>query len=81
MEKNDEIVFVEVKSRRSQTYGTPEESITQPKKKTLIQAANAYLASTNRSDVDWRIDVIVIDMTPSGEVERLEQIVSAVEGG
>ena len=79
--QNDEIVFVEVKARRTQTYGSPEESITPSKQRKLIQAANAYLGSTNQSDVDWRIDVIVIDMDSSGKVERLEQIVSAVEGG
>ncbi len=79
-ERGQEIVFVEVKSRRSQTYGLPEESITRAKREKLIQAAYAYLGSANRQDVHWRIDVVAIDMDRDGEVVRLEHIVSAVEG-
>ena len=78
--QNAEIVFVEVKARRSMAYGMPEESITRAKREKLIQTANAYLNATNRHEVDWRIDAIVIDMSREGEVLRLEQIVSAVEG-
>ena len=79
-EQGKEIVFVEVKSRRSQTYGPPEESITRAKREKLIQTAYAYLGSANRQDSPWRIDVVAIDMDRDGEVVRLEHIVSAVEG-
>lgn len=79
-EQGDEIVFVEVKARRSQTYGLPEESITRSKRQKLIQTASAYLRSANRQDADWRIDVVAIDMEQDGRVIRLEHIVSAVEG-
>ncbi|TDI83473.1 MAG: YraN family protein [Chloroflexi bacterium] len=79
-EQGDEVVFVEVKTRRSQTYGPPEESITRAKRDKLIQTAYAYLGSANRQDVHWRIDVVAIDMERDGTVIRLEHIVSAVEG-
>ena len=79
-EQGDEIVFVEVKARRSQTYGLPEESITRSKRQKLIQAAYAYLHSADRKDADWRIDVVAIEMEPDGAVIRLEHFVSAVEG-
>ena len=79
-EHKEEIVFVEVKARRSQTYGPPEESITRAKREKLIQTAYAYLDSANRRDVHWRIDVVAIEMDREGEVVRLEHIVSAVEG-
>jgi putative endonuclease len=79
-EQGDEIVFVEVKARRSQTYGPPEESINRSKQQKLIQTAYAYLSSENRDDAEWRIDVIAIDMEQDGSVIRLEHIVSAVEG-
>ena len=78
--QGEEVVFVEVKSRRSQTYGPPEESITRAKRKKLIQTAYAYLSSTKHQDIHWRIDVVAIDMDRDGEVVRLEHIVSAVEG-
>ncbi len=79
-EQGDEIVFVEVKARRSQTYGLPEESITRSKRQKLIQAAYAYLSDANRDEASWRIDVVAIDMDQDGGVIRLEHIVSAVEG-
>ncbi len=79
-EQDEEIVFVEVKARRSQTYGLPEESITRSKREKLIQTAYAYLRSVNRQDAAWRIDVVAIDMEDDGTVIRLEHIVSAVEG-
>ncbi len=79
-EQRQEIVFVEVKARRSQTYGSPEESITRAKREKLIQTAYAYLNSTNRQDSEWRIDVIAIDLKQDGSVIRLEHYVSAVEG-
>ena len=79
-EQGDEIVFVEVKARRSRTYGLPEESITRSKRQKLIQAAYAYLSDANRDEASWRIDVVAIDMDQDGGVIRLEHIVSAVEG-
>ncbi len=79
-EHKEQVVFVEVKSRRSQTYGPPEESITRAKREKLIQTAYAYLSSTKHQDIHWRIDVVAIDMDRDGEVVRLEHIVSAVEG-
>jgi putative endonuclease len=79
-EQGEEIVFVEVKARRSEKYGLPEESITRSKREKLIQTAYAYLNSTDRRSADWRIDVVAIEMGRDGDVVRLEHIVSAVEG-
>ncbi len=79
-EQNGEIVFVEVKSRRSQTFGRPEESITRAKRKKLIQSAYAYLGGAKREESPWRIDVVAIDMERDGTVIRLKHFISAVEG-
>ncbi|MFQ5944236.1 MAG: YraN family protein [Anaerolineales bacterium] len=80
-DQSGEIVFVEVKARRSQRYGPPEESITRLKRERLIQTAYAYLSSTDREDASWRIDVVAMDMERDGTATRLEHIVSAIEGG
>jgi putative endonuclease len=53
-------VFVEVKTRRSEKFGLPEEAITSSKKAHLISAAQSYLQSHPELDGDWRIDVIAI---------------------
>jgi len=53
------IVFVEVKARRSQTYGTPREAVDWRKRKRLVEAAGLYLA-THKTEYQPRFDVIEI---------------------
>jgi putative endonuclease len=74
------LVFVEVRTRKSRQYGSPEESITPSKKKRLIAVANHY--GQNREGLPdlWRIDVLAIEMEQSGRVSRLELIENAVDG-
>jgi len=53
-------VFVEVKTRRSTTYGYPEESVTRRKRAHMLAAAQAYLQTHPQLAGDWRIDVMAI---------------------
>lgn len=53
-------VFVEVKTRRSQAFGLPEEAITPRKQAHLLDSAQAYLQTHPELDGDWRIDVVAI---------------------
>ena len=55
------IVFVEVKTRSSQSFGYPEEAITPSKQNNLISAAQHYLQEHPDLNQDWRIDVIAIE--------------------
>lgn len=59
-EDNGVIVFVEVKSRSSEEYGEPEDSITPNKRKQLRKVAEGYFYEKNISDVEARFDVISI---------------------
>jgi len=80
-EKAGEIVFVEVKARRSHVFGIPEEAVTRSKQRKLIRTAYAYLARRGSPDARWRIDVIALDLNAEGEVVRLEHFENAVWGG
>lgn len=73
-------VFVEVRTRRGSQFGTPEESITPRKRQHLLAAAQAYLAEHNLQDVDWRIDVVAVELSSKGELLRVEVIENAVTG-
>lgn len=55
----DEIVFVEVKARKSSAFGYPEESVTAKKLEKIARVADQYLAG--RGDVPRRIDVVAIE--------------------
>ena len=57
-ERASEIIFVEVRTRTSDAFGKPEESITPRKRAKLISTAEAYLDAHALLDVQWQIDVI-----------------------
>ena len=57
----DELVVVEVKTRKSNEYGEPDLAVTSRKQHLLISAANAYLFR-NKLDVNTRFDIISIFM-------------------
>ena len=78
-EDNDEIVFVEVRTRRSHRMGTPEESITLGKQQNLLAAAYHYLQETCEQNRDWRIDIVAVELDHLGRVGRLSVIKSALE--
>ena len=58
--KENVVVFVEVKTRSTLSYGYPEEAITQAKKEHILQAAEAFLLTSPFVDYDWQVDVIAI---------------------
>ena len=54
-----ELVFVEVKTRSSNYFEAPEQSVTKSKQKFLINAAQAYIEKFN-IDLESRFDIIAI---------------------
>lgn len=78
-ERDDVIVFVEVRTRRSDAFGAPQESITARKRATLIATAQAYLDQHGLQDRHWQIDVIALDLRRRNILERLDHIECAIE--
>jgi putative endonuclease len=74
------IVFVEVKTRTSDKFGTPEESITKNKRKRIIRASLEYLHQMDIVDRDWQVDLIGIYCTPEREVVKIEHYENVIEG-
>ena len=79
-EQGNVLVFVEVRTRRGDRFGTPEESITLAKRAHLIAAAQAYLQAHSLQDRDWRIDVVAVEMSAQGQLRRVDVIENAIEG-
>ncbi len=79
-QRDDCLVFVEVRTRRGGSHGTPEESMTAEKREHLIAAAQEYLQSRGVEDSQWRIDFIAVEMDGRGRLRRVEHVVNAVEG-
>lgn len=63
--KDGVTIFIEVKTRRSELFGYPEESITPVKREHLVNASQAYLAEHPELGSCWQIDVISIQQIGS----------------
>ena len=72
----ESIVFVEVRTRRSLTYGTPEESVTARKRQRLEMAAQQYLQDYKLEQLTWRIDLVSVCTDSAGtSVSHLQGII------
>lgn len=56
----DELVFIEVKSRHSNAYGTAAEAVNKSKKYHIIRVAEYYLMINHLEKINCRFDVIEI---------------------
>jgi len=69
------LVFVEVKARRSKTYGLPYEAVTERKIRKLIQVALHYLQRHGLyGKVPVRFDVVSLELSPG------EPIIEIIKG-
>jgi putative endonuclease len=78
--RGEDLVFVEVRSRKGRDFGAPEESITGRKRQHLLDTMANYLEQHPDSPPNYRIDLVVLELDRKGRVMRVEQIENAVEG-
>jgi putative endonuclease len=76
-QEGDEVVFVEVKTRRSTGYGGAAGAIDWHKARRLRHAAYIYLRARRLQGRPFRIDVIAVTQT-GPEQARLEHFKSAI---
>ena len=74
----DCLVFVEVRAKRSQEFGSPEESITLAKMDKLRRVAAHYRQTHDDIPDSWRIDVVAVEMDRQNRPLRIELIENAV---
>jgi putative endonuclease len=79
--QGEDIVFVEVRTKRTGGPLSPEESVNAVKQEKLAQLAELYLEShPDLANKPYRIDVAAVEVGRSGLVERINVIENAVEG-
>ena len=69
----DAIVFVEVKSRKSEEFGDPQLAVGQEKQKKVSRISLTYLKDKNLYPCNARFDVVAIKMLPDGSTIELIQ--------
>ena len=74
----DYLVFIEVRTKRSLKFGTPEESITRAKREKLRATAYYYQQAHDNLPPQWRIDVVAVELDQRGNPSRIELIENAV---
>lgn len=70
----DELVLVEVKTRISQNYGSPEESVTQTKLEKIMNTGYVFQDKNPNLPEEMRVDVIAIELDGSYRLKRLEHL-------
>jgi putative endonuclease len=77
-EDGGELVFVEVRTRRSGGLVSPEESVDYRKQRRIVRTAEHYLQSIDGHERAWRVDVVAVEVDGAGRVQRLDHLRSVV---
>ncbi|MBI4188221.1 MAG: YraN family protein [Chloroflexi bacterium] len=74
----DSLVFIEVRTKTSLEFGSPEESITAIKRNHLRATASHYVQDHADLPQQWRIDFVAVELNEKGKLSRIEVIENAV---
>ena len=66
MRRENTVAFVEVKTRRDDSFGDPIAAVDRKKQRLLIRSAKAWIAKNGEPDLEYRFDVIGILVEHSG---------------
>lgn len=78
--KRPDIIFVEVRSKSTKFFGTPEESITPKKAQRLAQLAYMYLNTKKWHHLSFAIDGVFVEQKGEGyEIRHLEDMLSGMD--
>lgn len=73
-----EIVFIEVKTRRSRQYGNPFEAVGNHKQRQLVKIAQYYIIAKDLTDAPARFDVVGVQLSEEQE-PQIDIITNAFE--
>lgn len=65
------VVFVEVKTRSSDSFGAPELAVTPRKQQRMVKAALAYIKQRKLHQVPCRFDIVAITAVAERDVEHI----------
>ena len=73
------LVFVEVRTKSTLDYGSPEESLSPAKQKHMIKCAYYYLQNHKNLPEQWRIDLVAVELDSYDKIKRIEIVENALE--
>lgn len=72
--KQEEIVFIEVKTRKKRNFGYPEEAVTDKKLRKMEVVAQAWLEENEKTEEAWRLDVVALELGKKIQITHLENV-------
>lgn len=74
-QKSENVAFIEVKTRKSDAFGTPAEFVTVQKQKKLIKAAYTYIQE-HKLDAEFTFDIVEV-YTDGKKIKEINHIKNA----
>lgn len=71
------VCFIEVKTRKSDSFGTPAEAVSRSKQQTIHNISQIFLQRRRQMDVPIRYDVMEVYMDSRNQVIRYEYLRNA----
>jgi putative endonuclease len=80
-QKFSQLRFIEVKTRTSDQFGTPEAALTYPKKSKILKTALTFLSQNypNRA-LSWRIDLITVKLNQQNDLQDINHYKNVLDG-
>lgn len=75
--KNNLLIFIEVKSRYTNSYGFPIESVTYYKRKQIIKVSMLYIILNRYNNFNIRYDVIEVFFNKNNELFNINHTIDA----
>lgn len=76
----DLLIFIEVKSRFSSLYGSPQEAVTYFKQKQILKLCKLYIMKNKLYNLNCRFDVIEIHFNINHDLYSINHIIDAFRG-
>ncbi len=70
--------FIEVKTRRTRSFGHPEEAVTPGKQQHMINCALYFIQAHPDLEAEWQMDVIAIQLDRTNQPIEIRLIENAV---
>ena len=67
--QGDDLIFIEVKTRSSRSFGPPEMAVTSSKRRHMLDSASHFIQEHPEYETNWRIDVAAVFKNQSGQVD------------
>jgi len=68
-QKDGILIFFEVKTRRSEKFGNPEDAVNYIKQEHMKNSALEFIQSNQDMEMDWQIDVIAIYVSKKNKLQ------------